>query len=65
MMADNWSFVIAAYGFAVVVLAMYWRFLVRRERELDDAGVVRQQPRRAPGVSSHAQIEPGSRSPLP
>ncbi len=64
-MADNWSFVIAAYGLAVVVLAMYWRFLVRRERELDDAGVVRQQLRQAPGVSGHAQTEPGSRSPLP
>jgi hypothetical protein len=42
-MADNWAFVVAAYGLAAVVLVMYWRFLARREKELDDAGVVRQQ----------------------
>jgi len=34
-MADNWTFVLAAYGLAAVVLAAYWRRLVRRERELD------------------------------
>jgi hypothetical protein len=33
-MPDNWGFVIAAYGLAVVVLGGYWRRLVRREREL-------------------------------
>jgi len=32
MTADNWSFVFAAYGLAVVVLATYWRFLVARKR---------------------------------
>jgi hypothetical protein len=32
--ADNWSFVIAAYVLAFVVLATYWRFLSRREKEL-------------------------------
>ena len=42
MMPDNWGFVIAAYGLAAVVLAAYWRFLSRREKELDDASVVRQ-----------------------
>ena len=42
-MPDNWSFVLAAYGLAVVVLVMYWRFLVRREHELEDAGILRQQ----------------------
>jgi len=33
-MPDNWGFVAAAYGLAAVVLAGYWRRLVRREREL-------------------------------
>ena len=31
-MADNWGFVLAAYGLAAVVLLSYWRFLARRER---------------------------------
>ena len=34
-MADNWGFVLAAYGLAAVVLIAYWRRLVRRERALD------------------------------
>jgi hypothetical protein len=34
MMRDNWSFVVAAYGLAAVVLGGYWRQLVRRERRL-------------------------------
>jgi hypothetical protein len=34
MMADNWGFVIGAYGLAAVVLGGYWRRLTRREREL-------------------------------
>jgi heme exporter protein D len=33
-MADHWSFVAAAYGLAAVALAVYWRRLVRRDREL-------------------------------
>jgi hypothetical protein len=33
-MADNWTFVFAAYGLAAVVLTMYWRRLVRDERAL-------------------------------
>jgi len=35
-MPDNWGFVLAAYGLAAVVLAAYWRRLVRRERALED-----------------------------
>ena len=50
-MPDNWAFVFAAYGLAAVVLALYWRFLVRREKELDDAGVVRQQLRQSSSAS--------------
>jgi len=42
-MPDNWAFVLAAYGLAVVVLVTYWRFLVRREHELQDASIVREQ----------------------
>jgi hypothetical protein len=33
-MPDNWSFVLAAYGLAALVLGGYWRRLLRREREL-------------------------------
>lgn len=33
-MGDNWGFVAAAYGLAVIVLGAYWRRLVRREREV-------------------------------
>jgi hypothetical protein len=35
-MGDNWGFVIAAYGLALVVLVTYWRGLVRREKALGD-----------------------------
>ena len=58
MMPDNWAFVIAAYGLAAVVLAAYWRFLSRREKELDDASVVRQHQRQSAGFS-----EPHARRP--
>jgi hypothetical protein len=34
--ADHWGFVFAAYGLAAVVLAGYWRYLCRRERELSE-----------------------------
>ena len=62
MMPDNWAFVLAAYGLAVVVLVTYWRFLVRREHELQDAGVMRQQLRHEPDASApHAT----QRGPLP
>ena len=52
MTADNWSFVFAAYGLAVVVLATYWRFLVRRERELTEGDALR---RRGPGMPEQAE----------
>ena len=58
MMPDNWGFVGAAYGLAAVVLAGYWRFLSRREKELDDASVVRQHQRQGAGFS-----EPHARRP--
>jgi hypothetical protein len=61
-MPDNWSFVAAAYGLAAIVLALYWRFLVRREKELDDAGVVRQELRQA---SSESEPHAAGRGQLP
>lgn len=33
-MPDNWSYVFAAYGIAVIVLFGYWRHLARRARAL-------------------------------
>lgn len=33
-MPDNWGFVLAAYGLALVVLGGYWRSLRRRERDV-------------------------------
>jgi hypothetical protein len=50
-MPDNWGFVLAAYGLAAVVLIAYWRFLSRREKELEDATAIRhdlRQPSRNP-----------------
>jgi drug/metabolite transporter superfamily protein YnfA len=49
MMPDNWGFVFAAYGLALVVLVLYWRFLVRRERELTEG---RQIAERGTGLST-------------
>jgi len=37
-MPDNWAFVFAAYGVATVVLGVYWRRLIVRERELQAPG---------------------------
>jgi hypothetical protein len=33
-MPDNWGFVAAAYGLTAAVLGIYWRRLVRREKEV-------------------------------
>jgi len=33
-MPDNWGYVLAAYALTAVVLGVYWRRLVRKEREL-------------------------------
>jgi len=50
-MPDNWSFVLAAYGLAALVLGGYWRWLLRRERELAARerrrGAARDEPRPA------------------
>jgi len=71
-MADNWGFVLTAYGLAAVVLVAYWRRLVRREKELQGRRLASQPPRARPGVSEplapisgHPQSKPASRPPLP
>jgi len=61
--AGNWGFVVAAYGLAAVVLIAYWRFLVRREKELQGQGSGVSEPQAS--VSGHPRSEPASRSPLP
>ncbi len=61
-MPDNWSFVVAAYGLAAVVLVLYWRFLVRRQREFEDACAVRRELRQGAGASEPHAAE---RHPLP
>ena len=47
MTQDHWGFVLAAYGLAAVVLALYWRHLCRRERELSET--VNDRSARSPG----------------
>ena len=50
MTQDHWGFVLAAYGLAAVVLALYWRRLCRRERELTEIakGIAARAPRPQP-----------------
>ena len=75
-MADNWGFVLAAYGLAAVVLLSYWRFLARRERTHTHPA---RPPRARPSVSEpltptvseplaptsgHPRSKPASRPPL-
>jgi hypothetical protein len=64
-MPDNWGFVLAAYGLAAVVLIAYWRFLSRREKELEDATAIRRDLRQPSSASDpgHAQPNPASRRP--
>ncbi len=61
-MPDNWSFVIAAYGLAVVVLAGYWNTLRRRERDLralDDRR--RQRPAAgSPSAATRSDVSRGA-----
>jgi len=66
-MPDNWGFVLAAYGLAAIVLIAYWRFLFRREKELEDAAAIRRdlrQPSRAAELGQ-PQPNPASRRPSP
>lgn len=67
-MPDNWGFIIAAYGLAAIVLITYWRFLFRREKELDDAKDLRDhlgQGSRASAPDPVQSTERAQRGPLP
>jgi hypothetical protein len=44
-MPDNWTFVVAAYVLAAIVLGGYWRRLVKLERDLEELGSRRRRPR--------------------
>jgi hypothetical protein len=75
-MPDNWSFVAAAYGLTALVLGIYWRRLVRKERELNtlkktgSARSVAGSPTSVAGRSQepsgtgHPRNEPASPTPL-
>jgi membrane protein implicated in regulation of membrane protease activity len=70
-MPDNWGFVLAAYALTAIVLALYWRRLVRKEKQLRRTGTTRRSDRqtaersREPSRSGHPRTEPASRGPLP
>jgi len=52
-MPDNWSFVIAAYLLAAVVLGAYWRHLVKKERELESHERIDQPVKGPQSVGGH------------
>jgi len=55
VIADNWTFVAAAYGLTAIVLLGYWRRLAKKERELEALSRRNAERRRA---------EPSSQPPL-
>jgi hypothetical protein len=57
-MADNWSFVVAAYGLAALALGGYWRFLRRREREIQSAGASTAPSDTSPRKNQRAAAKP-------
>ena len=60
-MPDNWGFVFAAYGLTAVVLTLYWRHLVRKEKELQrQAGSARIVAGSARDVTGSARNVAGS-----
>src|SRR5262249_1234405 len=74
LMADNWTYVIAAYGLAVVVSGVSWLRLGRRERELTAlaagrrdraARSEREAVRTGPSPARPAPGEPAARAPRP
>ena len=58
-MPDNWSFVAAAYGLTALVLGLYWRRLVRKERELSS------ERSRTPSRTGHPRPKQDTKSSLP
>ena len=70
-MPDNWTFVAAAYGLAILVFGGYWRWLGRKEREITaltgrNAAVRddRASRSRHPSMPGHPRPEPGSKAPI-
>ena len=77
-MPDNWGFVAAAYGLTALVLGLYWRHLVRKEKELrgterahmertrqsstSDRQIAERS--REPSGPGHPRTDPISRGPL-
>ena len=59
---DHWSFVVAAYGLTALVLGLYWRRLVWKERTLGDLARTRAEQGRAAAERS-AEIAERSRRP--
>jgi len=69
-MPDHWSFVAAAYGLTALVLGIYWRRLVRKEKEVNTllkktrtASSVAERSQN-PSRTGHPRPEPVSRPPL-
>ena len=56
-MPDNWTFVLAAYAVAAVLLGGYWRNLQKRERESNRQPAVRRTTPR-PSVPAHPRSNP-------
>jgi len=68
-MPDHWSFVAAAYGLTALVLGIYWRRLVRKEKEVNTLKTTRTATSGAersqnPSRTGHPRPEPVSRPPL-
>jgi hypothetical protein len=64
-MPDNWSFVLAAYALAALVLGGYWRRLQKRERESLKLSPVSRRTQPRPSLSAHARSEPSAPHRLP
>lgn len=58
-MPDNWGFVAAAYGLAALLLGGHWRWLCRRERELDRLATSSRPGARAPHAERRGGGTPG------
>ncbi len=66
-MPDNWGFVAAAYAVTTVVLGLYWRHLVRKERRLlntTPSTTSSGERSREPSRAGHPRSEPSSRHSL-
>jgi hypothetical protein len=55
-MPDNWAFVAAAYALTAVVLGLYWRNLVRKEKELRDPTIAGSDTRHTTATGSTRNV---------